>query len=409
MNNPTIEREQLDTQFKTLDRTSSNYANKYNIFINNIELYNAKDSKDNKYPYLYPSIDDENFTVNISKKKEFNDYQNKQEIVDNIEEYADRVCNARFELAPHQILVKNFLSFYTPYNSILLYHGLGTGKTCSAIGIAEETRDYLKQLNIRKQILIIASPNVQDNFKLQLFDERKLEFINGGWNIENCVGNTFLKELNLSSYKDLSRENIIKQINTIINQYYTFYGYTEFANDIVKTTQVKNTTLSENRQRRLSLRQLDEKYSDTLIIIDEVQNIRSADDDRNKLITQQLNYLVDNVDSIKLVLLSATPLYNNYQEIIWLINLLNKNDGRSQIEVGDVFDKNGDFVVDENGEETGKNLLMRKARGYISFVKGDNPYTFPYRIYPLDFDKTKSVKNIVYPTLQLNEKKIIEP
>ena len=409
MNNPTIEREQLDTQFKTLDRTSSNYANKYNIFINNIELYNAKDSKDNKYPYLYPSIDDENFTVNISKKKEFNDYQNKQEIVDNIEEYADRVCNARFELAPHQILVKNFLSFYTPYNSILLYHGLGTGKTCSAIGIAEETRDYLKQLNIRKQILIIASPNVQDNFRLQLFDERKLEFINGGWNIENCVGNTFLKELNLSSYKDLSRENIIKQINTIINQYYTFYGYTEFANDIVKTTQVKNTTLSENRQRRLSLRQLDEKYSDTLIIIDEVQNIRSADDDRNKLITQQLNYLVDNVDSIKLVLLSATPLYNNYQEIIWLINLLNKNDGRSQIEVGDVFDKNGDFVVDENGEETGKNLLIRKARGYISFVKGDNPYTFPYRIYPLDFDKTKSVKNIVYPTLQLNEKKIIEP
>ena len=307
------------------------------------------------------------------------------------------------------MLVKNFLSFYTPYNSILLYHGLGTGKTCSAIGIAEETREHLKQLNIKKKIIIIASPNVQDNFRIQLFDERKLEFINGGWNIENCVGNKFLNELNLISYKDLSRDSIIKQINNIINQYYSFYGYTEFANDIVKTSQIKNTTLSENKQRQLSIRQLEEKYLDTLIIIDEVQNIRSTDDDPNKLITQQLNYLIENVSNIKLVLLSATPIYNNYQEIVWLINLLNKNDNRSQIELNDIFDKAGNFITNSEGEEIGKNLLIRKARGYISFVKGDNPYTFPYRIYPDDFDKGKSVKNLIYPKMQLNEKIILEP
>ena len=44
----------------------------------------------------------------------------------------------------------NFLSFQTPYNSILLYHGLGTGKTCSAI-IAEEMREYNKQINSKSK------------------------------------------------------------------------------------------------------------------------------------------------------------------------------------------------------------------------------------------------------------------
>ena len=44
----------------------------------------------------------------------------------------------------HQMFIKNYLSFQTPYNSLLLYHQLGTGKTCSAIGVAEETREYMK-------------------------------------------------------------------------------------------------------------------------------------------------------------------------------------------------------------------------------------------------------------------------
>ena len=86
----------------------------------------------------------------------------------------------------------------TPYNSLLLYHGLGTGKTCSAIGVAEEMRQYMQQMNIRKKILIIASPNVQDNFKLQLFNESKLKKLeNGTWNVSSCVGQSLYKEINI--------------------------------------------------------------------------------------------------------------------------------------------------------------------------------------------------------------------
>ena len=127
-----------------------------------------------KFPYLYPNLDDPRFTEKITKKKEFSDtkYSEKtEEEYKNIEEISNSLCEVKeFELDPHQMFVRNFLSFQTPYNSLLLYHGLGTGKTCSAIGVCEEMRSYLNQMGINKRIIIVASPVVQANFKLQLFD-----------------------------------------------------------------------------------------------------------------------------------------------------------------------------------------------------------------------------------------------
>ena len=72
--------------------------------------------------------------------------------------------------------------------------------------------------------------------------------------------------------------------------------------------------------------------------------------------------------------------------------------------------KNGDFLINtETGEDIGKQLLKRKANGYISYVRGENPYSFPYRIWPHIFDKAKSINNITYPKYQMNNKEILEP
>jgi hypothetical protein len=85
---------------------------------------------------------------------------------------------------PHQLFVKKILSLQTPYNGLLLYHGLGSGKTCSAIGIAEEMRSYMKQMDFEQKnswvekhhhIIVVAAPNVQVNFQMQLFDPSKLK------------------------------------------------------------------------------------------------------------------------------------------------------------------------------------------------------------------------------------------
>ena len=129
------------------------------------------------------------------------------------------------------------MSFQTPYNSLLLYHNLGTGKTCSAIGIAEEMRIYLKQMGINQRIIVVASPNVQDNFKLQLFNDKKLKKEGGVWNIQSCIGNSLLKEVNPTNLKGLDSTKIINNIKSIINTYYVFMGYVEFAKKYQKIFQ----------------------------------------------------------------------------------------------------------------------------------------------------------------------------
>ena len=130
--------------------------------------------ENDEYSYLYPSLNDPNFNIKIAERKEFNDNKYDGKIYD-VKEYSDILCKAEFELAPQQLFVRNFLSLQTPYNSLLLYHGLGSGKTCSAISVAEEMREYNKQMGIGKRIIVVASPNVQENFKVQLFDETKLK------------------------------------------------------------------------------------------------------------------------------------------------------------------------------------------------------------------------------------------
>ena len=87
---------------------------------------------------------------------------------------------------------------------------------------------------------------------------------------------------------------------------------------------------------------------------------------------------------------------------------MNRNDNRSTIQIKDVFASNGKFIVDSDGKEIGKDLLRRKINGYISYVKGDNPLTFPYRILPNMFSE-KSIKNLDYPKYTFTNAQIDEP
>ncbi len=157
--------------------------------MNQKEVLNRELLKKSTTPtYLFPNKDNTDFNIKLIEKKECQVLEKKKiKNYDDLEKLSEEACNQRiFELLPHQVFVKNFLSFQTPYNSLLLYHGLGTGKTCSAISICEEMRDYLKQINSKNQIIVIASPNVQKNFLLQLTNFKKLENIQGIWNLNTC-------------------------------------------------------------------------------------------------------------------------------------------------------------------------------------------------------------------------------
>jgi Helicase conserved C-terminal domain/Type III restriction enzyme, res subunit len=376
-----------------------------------------------EYDFLYPELDDPNFNVKIAKHKEFNDTKY-DGTLHPIEQQADIMCNARFELLPHQLFVKNFMSLQTPYNSLLLYAGLGSGKTCSAIGIAEEMRAYMKQLNINKRILVVASPNVQSNFRLQLFDERRLQLIKSGddgiWNIESCVGNSLLKEINPTNLKGLSKEKVVAAIKRIINANYLFLGYGQLNNFIYDALHPEEKKYKKGTRERvgdksaLTKKQLVSKirelFDHRLIIIDEVHNIRiSADNAEKKKTALLLMKVAKYAKNLRMLLLSATPLFNSYKEIIWLTNLMNVNDKRAIIETNDVFDTDGNFKEATADKEGGRELLMRKLTGYISYVRGENPYSFPMRIYPNQFASKYSITSIDYPTIQMNGTPVEEP
>lgn len=168
-------------------------------------------------------------------------------------------------------------------------------------------------------------------------------------------------------------------------------GYTQFANYISETLELKGST-----DQRIINQRIKRTFNNSLIVIDEVHNIRMTDENLSKrrsadLLMQIAKY----TDNMRLVLLSATPMYNSYEEIIWLTNLMNVNDGRKKIKISDIFEGPGKF----KGED-GRKLLQKKLNGYVSYVRGENPYTFPYRIYP------EKDPNFVYPTEQMNGKPI---
>ncbi len=247
----------LDKEILKLNEDKLNTKKDAQYFLNAVELLNQKllnessnkivdNKKEYNLDYLYPQLDDNYFNFKISKKKEFSENKYNININENIEEEANKLCNSNFDLSPHQKFIKNFLSDYTPYNGILLYHGLGTGKTCSAIGIAEETRIFMKENSIDKKILIVASPNVQLNFKLQLFDETKLKYENNRWVINNCAGQNILDEIN-SFKSNISKNKVIKLVENIINTSYSFIGYIEFANLINKYSNINNI-LKDNKE-----------------------------------------------------------------------------------------------------------------------------------------------------------------
>ena len=373
---------------------SVNNANEYQRQKEIVQSQTA-DQRD-EYDFLYPHLDDPEFSYKIAQHKEF--YENRYDgKIHNIEEFSNKMCNASFELLPHQIFVKNFLSFQTPYNSLFLYHGLGTGKTCSAIGITEEMRSYMKQVGMRKRIIIVASPNVQENFKMQLFDERKLKQINGVWNIHSCLGNALLREINPTSLKNIPKERVITQIQSIIKNNYLFMGYIELANYIRKKIIISpDSGFNDEERKKMEIENIKREFNHRLFVIDEVHNLKVNQDSQDNKTAQLLMRIAKYSNNMRLVLLSATPMYNNVDEIIWITNLMNINDKRSTISIKEVFDNNGEFKEEKKNkegiviQESGYDLLTRKLIGYFSYVRGENPYTFPYRVYPTLFAPTKT-------------------
>ena len=192
-----------------------------------------------------------------------------------------------------------------------------------------------------------------------------------------CTGRTYLDEVGNQDNLDKLYEKVLKKINSR----YTFLGYVGFANMIEK---IESKASSLSRNLSIVKQKIDSKikelFSNSVLIIDEAHNIKntntSSKTSKMKVLPPILERVVKTAENLKLILLTATPMFDNAQEIVWLLNLLLMNDKRPVVKTNQLFDRVGNLTPD------GEKMLIAKSRGYISFMRGENIIKFPKRIYP---------------------------
>lgn len=63
------------------------------------------------------------------------------------------------EIYQYQQFVRDYMSFSTPYRGVLVYHGLGSGKTCTAIAAAEALF-----ATANRKIIVMTPKSIRENF-----------------------------------------------------------------------------------------------------------------------------------------------------------------------------------------------------------------------------------------------------
>lgn len=300
-----------------------------------------------------------------------------------LKEMRETMCSSSsrdFKLQPNQRFLRRVMSPESPTRSMILVHGVGTGKTCSAIQIAEE---YIVRPEFQdKRVLVLANPAIQENFKAQIFDLSRVSVDPDGLLLsKQCTGRRYLDMIQRSQGESLrltdkaSQQRVMNLASKIIGEFYEFQGYLTFANIVDRARQSR----TPNDMKKW----IHETFDNRLIIVDEAHNLKeTTETESNKLVAIALEEVLKTAEGITLVLLTATPMYDKFDEILYYFNLFLWNerllDSKKSIKTSDIFDDSGNF---KEGQEQ---VFRGWCQSYVSFIRGENPFTFPFRLNPPD-------------------------
>jgi len=321
--------------------------------------------------YTYPTPDDPNFQSKIFKKREFYYHKiPKREKLKNYEEikkYRDDICKGDFALREQQILLTNFLSPDTPYKGLLIMHGTGTGKTCTAISIAEQFKDQVKKYNTKIFILTFG-PNNRETFKSELLF---------------CTGETYLKNkdlLNQMTKSERDMENKIASYGSL--QFYKILSYKTFYRKVLGE-KIAEKKLVDNNKIKTSYRKTESGDFEREVVIDKINNMDNSIiivDEAHNLTGNEygeaLKKIIKQSKNLRVVLLTATPMKNLGDDIIDILNFIRPQNDPIKREKVFSNDKNYQMKFKEGGAE----YLKKMSSGYISFFRGNMPYTFAKRV-----------------------------
>lgn len=298
---------------------------------------------------------------------------------------------------PTQNFVRNYFTPQNPCKGILLWHSVGTGKTCSAIATA--TTQFEKQ---EYTILWVTRASLKNDIWKNMFKQVCNESIRNQIEYNNLQ----IPEEHKKRMKLLSKSWKIRPMS-----------YKQFSNLVSKKNALYEALVRKNG--------LDDPLRKTLLIIDEAHKLFNNEDlsvlerpDMNALYESIVkSYTISGKDSVRLLLMTATPIINSPFDMIKLLNLCKPMDER----IPENYDQFANDFLTQNGNFSvkGKNEYLNKITGYISYLNRSTDarqfaqpvithIDIPIAEKPiLQFDK-KIVSEIENPEITTLTSKIIE-
>lgn len=266
-----------------------------------------------------------------------------------------------FSLLTHQKIVRDYMNVYTPYRGLLLYHGLGSGKTCTSIAIAEGMKNT-------KRVIILTPASLRANYVEELKKCGDLLYKrNQYWEWINTVNNLPLQKTlsallslpeefiarhggaffvnvkektNYATFDDIRKKILEDQLNEMIKQKYRFINYNGLRSQ-------RLAEMTSNFTRNI--------FDNSVVIIDEAHNLISRivnklkkekaipeDEKRKKKdaakedgddgnifgehtplnLATKLYYMLLRAKDARIVLLTGTPVINYPNEFAIAFNIL---------------------------------------------------------------------------------------
>ncbi len=290
--------------------------------------------------------------------------------------------NDKIEFSVSQNFVRNYFTPKNVNNGLLLYHSVGTGKTCSGIAVASnfQREDYT--------IIWVTRHTLKQDIWKNMFEK---------------ICNTVIQE---EIDKGLVLPEKLRDRMKLINEnWFPILSYKQFTNLIAKKNKFYDDLVKRNGK--------DDPFRKTLIIIDEVHKLYSKNLSGNekpdiKELKSAFNksYKLSKKESVKLLLLTATPITDDPLSLVKILNLM--------LDEKDEFNEDPDNFIKEYCNENGLfnyngfTKFLNKTVGIVSYLnRSSDLRQFAYPV--ISNVLVEGVKNNLKERLEILEKnKVIE-
>ena len=264
-------------------------------------------------------------------------------VLKDLNEGVNKSLIAKF--SPTQDFIRHYFTTQSPYKGMLLWHSVGTGKTCTAIATASSTFEREGYT-----ILWVTRTTLKDDIWKNMFD---------------TVCSLSMQE-RLTKGTKIPQKMTDKMKLVPSNWSIRPMSYKSFTNLVSASNKMYHDLVKKNG--------VDDPLRKTLIIIDEAHKLFSGFDllpsekpDMKKFkAALNKSYSVSGANSVKLLLMSATPYSRDILEMMKLINLL--KEPNEQIPTN--FDDFSQMFLDNEGHFTneGKELFLNYITGLVSYL-----------------------------------------